>query len=41
MIESTILSPDDLYDLDGETFLRSGDGVIKPGEIDLLQGGDQ
>lgn len=28
-IESQILRPDDLYDLDGETFLRSHEGRIE------------
>lgn len=38
MIENRIVVPADLYDLDGETFLRSRDGRIETGDIHLLQG---
>ena len=36
MIENQIVSPNDLYDLDGETFLRCRDGRIETGDPETL-----
>lgn len=39
MIENRIIAPNDLYDLDGETFLRTRDGRVETGDFNLLEGG--
>lgn len=41
LIENRIDNVTDLYDLDGETFLRSRNGIIETGDLDLVQGGGQ
>ncbi len=35
-IENTIIGPNDLYDLDGETVLRSRDGRVETGSSDAF-----
>ena len=41
MIENTIIPPSDLYDLDGETFLRNRDGRMESGVLDVLRDFDR
>jgi hypothetical protein len=36
-IESAIVRPDDLYQLDGETFLRSVGGCIETGSAETFE----
>jgi len=39
LVESHIQNVADLYDLDGETFLRVRGGIVETGEFNGLKGG--